>query len=130
MSKTSLTILWPKGTSPEIDEIRFAYDFCRRVSETLCREEYVKSSFIEYRDDATVGDLRPFIKGDNLLVVTEPEIVISSFTINALTKCLETGYVAAGPVYNRTAFPHQIAALPMPYLNIATYAELARWKIR
>jgi len=126
MSKTSLTILWPKGTSPEIDEIRFAYDFCRRVSETLCREEYVKSSFIEYRDDATVGDLRPFIKGDNLLVVTEPEIVISSFTINALTKCLETGYVAAGPVYNRTAFPHQIAALPMPYLNIATYAELAK----
>ena len=125
MSKTSLTILWPKGASPEIDEIRFAYDFCRRVSETLCREGYVKSSFIEYRDDATVGELRPFIEGDNLLVVTEPEIVISAFTIKALKVCLEKENFAAGPVYNRTAFPQQTAALPMPYLNIATYAELA-----
>ena len=125
MGKISLTVLWPKSAAPEIDEIHFAYDFCRRVSETLCREGCVKSSFIEYRDDATVGELRPFIKGDNLLVVTEPEIVISAFTINALTKCLETGYVAAGPIYNRTAFPRQIASLPMPYLNIATYLELA-----
>jgi len=125
MSKTSLTILWPKGASPEIDEIRFAYDFCRRVSETLCRGGTAAPSFMEYSGNPTVGELRPFIEGNNFLVVTEPEIVISAFTIKALTKCLKTGYVAAGPVYNRTAFPQQTAALPMPYLNIATYVELA-----
>ena len=125
MSKTSLTILWPKGASPEIDEIRFAYDFCRRVSETLCREGSATPSFIEYSGNPTVGELRPFIEGNNFLVVTEPEIVISAFTIKALKVCLEKENFAAGPVYNRTAFPHQIAALPMPYLNIATYLELA-----
>jgi len=126
MSKTSLAILWPKGASPEIDEIRFAYDFCRRVTETLCREGNATPSFIEYSGDPTVGELRPFIEGDNFLVVTEPEIVISSFTIKALKACLEKGYFSAGPVYNRSAFPHQIAALPMPYLNITTYVELAK----
>jgi len=125
MGKISLTVLWPKSKAPEIDEIHFAYDFCRRVSETLCREGYVKSSFIEYRNDATIGELRPFINGDNLLVVTEPEIVICAFAVNALTKCLKKGYVAAGPIYNRTAFPRQIASLPIPYINIATYLELA-----
>ncbi|MBW1781807.1 MAG: class I SAM-dependent methyltransferase [Deltaproteobacteria bacterium] len=125
MGRTSLTVLWPKDSSPEIDEIRFAYDFCRRISETLCHKETPEISFIDVRKDTTVGQIRPLVQADELLVVTEPEIVISAYTIRALTRCLEKGYFAAGPVYNRTAFPHQIASLPMPYLNIATYLELA-----
>jgi len=123
--RISGTILWPKSVAPQIDEIQFAYHFCRSVSEALCSQGNSSFGLVEYMGDPSLEELRPAIKGDHLLVITEPEIVISEITIKALTRCLKKGYAATGPAYNRTAYPLQIAALPVPYINIDTYLELA-----
>lgn len=123
--KSSLTILWPKVVAPDIDELRFSYDFCRRLSKQFCKEACPTCSWVEYTSDQAIEDLLPRITGDMVLVVTEPEIVLSPPALKGLTKCLETGYSICGPVYNQTAFSHQAADLPAQYVDIETYLEVA-----
>ncbi|MFH1629215.1 MAG: class I SAM-dependent methyltransferase, partial [Pseudomonadota bacterium] len=122
---SSLTVLWPKVVAPDIEELRFSYDFCGRLSKQLCKEASPGSSWVEYTGDQAIEELLPLIDTDMALVVTEPEIVISPSAVKGLTKCLETGYGICGPVYNQTTFPHQTAPLPVPYVDMGTYLEMA-----
>jgi len=120
-----VTILWPKVVPPEIAEIRFSYDFCRRLSKQLCEEACPTCSWVEYTGDQTIEELLPRIAGEMALVVTEPEMVISPPAMKGFRKCLEKGYSVCGPVYNQTAFSHQAADLPAQYVDMETYLEVA-----
>ncbi len=122
---TSLTVLWPKRVAPEIEEIRFSYDFCGRLSKQLCEKANLGFSWVEYANDSPLEEVLTLVKGDMLLLVTEPEIILSPQAVKGLIKCSEDGYVACGPVLNQTAFSHQVAALSAQYLDIATYLEVA-----
>jgi SAM-dependent methyltransferase len=120
-----LTVLWPKVVPPDIEEIRFSYDFCRRLSKQLCEKAGPRCSWVEYRRDQAIEELLSWIVGDMVLVVTESEIVLSPSAVHGLTRCLETGYRVCGPVYNQTTFSHQRAALPAPYADMESYLEIA-----
>lgn len=122
---TSLTIFWPKVTAPDIQEIRFSYDFCRRLSQQLCEQSYLEYSWAEYTADSSLEEMLPQIKGNMVLIIIHPEILLSPPALEGLVKGLEKGYGVCGPVYNQTAFSHQIAALPVPYVDIETYLEVA-----
>ena len=121
----SLTVLWPENPAPEIEEVRFSYDFCRKMSQQLCEEANLTCSWIEYPGDPTLEEVLPRIKGDMVLVVTEPEILFSPSGVRGLLACAEEGYSACGPVYNETVYPDQRAALPVPYVDVETYLEVA-----
>ena len=123
--KPSLTILWPKLAAPEIDEIRFSYDFCRRLSKQLCQEAALDFSWIEYTGDPSLKEMLPLIKESMVLVITHPEIVLSPSALKALENALEKGYKVCGPVYNQTTFSNQTTALPAPYVDMDTYLEVA-----
>jgi len=125
MSPFLITVLWPKVVAPEIDEIRFSYDFCLRLSKQFCEKANLGFSWVEYTNDSPLEKILPLVEGDLVLLVTEPEIILSPQAVKVLIKCSEQGHAACGPVYNQTAFSHQIAALPAPYLNIETYLEIA-----
>lgn len=125
MMNTSITVLWPKIVAPDIEEIRFSYHFCRELSEQLCEGDDPGCSWIDYTGDPSIEEILPQVKGDMALIITDPEIVLSSPALKALIKCLKKGYRACGPVYNQTAFSHQTAAMPAVYVDIETYLEVA-----
>jgi len=121
----SLTVLWPIVVAPDIEETRFSYDFCARLSEQLCKEANLEYSWVEYSGRPNLKEILPQIDGDMVLVVTDPEIILSPSVIRGLVKCLQTGYSACGPVYKQTTFPLQIADLLVPYVDVGTYLEIA-----
>lgn len=123
--KPSITILWPKVAAPDIEEIRFSYDFCHRLSKQLCEESALTFSWVEYTDDPSLGDILPQIEGDMALIITHPEIVLSPSALEGLIKCAEKGYTVCGPVYNQTDFSRQAADLPALYVDMETYIEVA-----
>lgn len=123
--KSSLTILWPNIVPPDIEETRFSYQFCRRMSKQLCEEAGLKFSWFDYTGNPAIENVFPHIDEDMVLIVTEPETALSPSAINVLVQCLENGYAACGPVYNKAAAPHQTAVLPVPYVDIETYLEVA-----
>ena len=123
---TSLSILWPKSTAPDIEEVTFSYDFCRRVSQELCQNIAQKYSWIDYPADWNLAHALSEAQSEMLFVVNKPELVLSSIVLNRLTKGLESGCIACGPVYNETSFSSQKAKLPFPYVNIPTFLEASQ----
>lgn len=121
----SLTVLWPKIVAPPIEETRFSYQFCRRMSQQLCEEADLALSWLDYSGDPALKEILPQIGGKMALIVTSPEIVLSPSALTILTECLGNGYIACGPVYHQTTASHQTAALPVPYVDIETYLEVA-----
>ncbi|MBL7177015.1 MAG: class I SAM-dependent methyltransferase [Desulfobacteraceae bacterium] len=121
----SLTVLWPRVVVPDIEETRFSYDFCARLSEQQCKEANLGYSWVEYSGRSNLKEILPQIDGDMVLVVSDPEIILSPSAVRGLAKCLEKGYSACGPVYKQTTFSLQIADLPVPYVDVGTYLEIA-----
>jgi len=121
----SLTILWPNLSAPAIEETRFSYKFCHSMSKQLCEEAGLRVSWVNYSGDPTLGEMLPGIDGDRVLVVTDPETVLSAPAVIAMIMCIENGFIACGPVYNHTISPDQTAALPVSYVDIETYLEVA-----
>ncbi len=120
-----ITILWPKEIPPEIEEVRFSYGFCRRVSRKLCKETLLTAhTWIDAPVDKYKEQISSPATGDMTLVVADPEIVLSPVAVGNMAIALGNGHTACGPVYNQSEFPSQIAQLPAPYVNMATYREL------
>jgi 2-polyprenyl-3-methyl-5-hydroxy-6-metoxy-1,4-benzoquinol methylase len=63
---------------------------------------------------------------DLLLIVTDPESVLSEYAIRCLIKGISSGFRACGPVYNLSDNPEQQAQLSASYLNVSSYVEIAR----
>ena len=96
------------------------------MSEQLCEEADLRLLWVDYSGDPTLGAILPQIDTDMVLIVTEPEIVLSPSAVRCMIRCLENGYAASGPVYNQTISPsYQTAALPVPYVDVETYLEVA-----
>ena len=125
MQTTSLTVLWPELSAPDIEEIRFSYDFCRTFSKQFCAGTQIEISWQGYRSTPCLREVIPLVKGDMLLHVSEPEIVLSPSALRQLIAGSQTGYAACGPVYNESEFPHQAAALPAPYVDMDTFLEIS-----
>lgn len=121
----TLTVLWPKIAAPQIDEIMFSFNFCRRMSKRLCMEAGLRCHWIEYTEDSNLRQVLSQVIGDRVLIVTHPEILLSPAGLSVLLDCLEHGHPACGPVYNRSVLSHQVASLPLPYLDIKSYLEIA-----
>ncbi len=119
------TILWPQVPAPEIQEIRFSYDFCRKMSQTFCRKIYPGVCWIDYADTMEIKQAMEKAKGDSVILITAPETVISPPGLYALLNCATAGHDICAPVYNLTPFPHQTAALPAQYVDMDTFLEIA-----
>ncbi len=122
-----MTILWPKFSPPRIDEIRFSYNFCRRRTEDLLAKAGEQFVLLEYGEGSTLEELNDLLTGNGVMIVTEPETIISLEAVRALTRSLEKGYAACGPTFNRSSYPEQAVDLPVPYLNISSFVELAQF---
>jgi len=120
-----ITILWPGLAAPHIDEIVFSYDFCRKVNKQHCENLPFEFSWKEYAPETTIYEVLSNIQSHMLLIVTEPELILPPTAISALAECAGEGYIACGPVFNQTLFSGQTAALPFPYLDIASFLEVA-----
>lgn len=125
MNRT-ITILWPEKIPPEIEEVQFSYYFCRRMSRNLCKDILNPSAWIDSPPDQYHQQVSSQVRGDLTLVVTDPEIVLSPLAVRNMINTIGNKDMACGPVYNQTDFPSQIAELPAPYVNVATYLEMAR----
>jgi 2-polyprenyl-3-methyl-5-hydroxy-6-metoxy-1,4-benzoquinol methylase len=124
MSKT-ITIFWPEKVPPDIDEVQFSYDFCRCTSRKLCNEVFLSShTWIDAPVDKYGEQVSAGITADMTLVVTDPETVLSPMALKSMIKSLGDSHGACGPVYNQSDFPSQLAELPVPYVNMATYLEM------
>lgn len=120
-----ISILWPKGRAPKIEEVAFSYKFCQRVSQEQCKGLSFGWEWEDYSGDQTLDQVLSQTRGEYLLLVTDPEIVLSATAIMCLSKVLSKGFSACGPVYNQSPFGSQVAGLPAPYVNVPTYLETA-----
>jgi SAM-dependent methyltransferase len=120
-----ITIFWPEFTPPDIEEIRFSYDFCQAFSREHCGRLSFPVAWEPYKGMPSLGEMVPRVKGELVLYVSEPEIVLSPAALRQLVAGCQQGYGACGPVYNESEYPHQIAALPAPYVDMDTFLEVA-----
>ena len=119
------TILWPMAPHPDIEEIRFSYEFCRKMSQTFCKEVSKTVCWIDYADDMDIKQAMQKTKGELVILATDPEIVLSPSALYALFDCAAAGHNICAPVYNLTPVPHQTAALPAQYVDMDTFLETA-----
>ena len=121
-----LEIFWPELTAPDIWEVQVSYGYCKNTSHQLCESV----GGLIWRDYPVGWQLREFLANsvsDLLLIVTDPEAVLSGYAIHCLVKGLSGGFRACGPVYNLSDNPEQQAQLPASYLNVSSYVEIARY---
>ncbi|MCF8083521.1 MAG: class I SAM-dependent methyltransferase [Deltaproteobacteria bacterium] len=121
----SLTVLWPEYPAPDMMETRFSYDFCRKMSRRFCKTACPPCTWIDYSPEGTIQDVLTRITGDIILLLTNPETVISPSAIHAFARCLDKGYKVCGPVYQQTEFSRQAVALDTPYVDMDTFLEMA-----
>ena len=120
-----LEIFWPELTAPDIWEVQVSYEYCKNTSRQLCEA----ISGLIWRDYPVGWQIHQFLANsvsDLLLIVTDPEAVLSGYTIRCLEKEISSGFSAIGPVYNISDNPEQQAQLPASYLNVSSYVEIAR----
>ena len=118
-------IFWPKLTPPDIWEIQVSYGYCKNTSRQLCES----INGLIWRDYPVEWRIDQFLANsvsDLLLIVTDPESVLSEYAIRCLIKGVSSGFGACGPVYNLSDNPEQQAQLSASYLNVSSYVEIAR----
>ncbi|EFK05563.1 methyltransferase domain protein [delta proteobacterium NaphS2] len=125
MMNHPLTIFWPATPAPDIDEIQFSFQFCRKMSRYFCKMAYPDALWIDYDVHETFETLLSQADGDVLILVNEPEVVLSPQAIRILLKAGQSGHNICGPVYNQSLFPTQIAALPAMYVDMDSFLEVA-----
>jgi 2-polyprenyl-3-methyl-5-hydroxy-6-metoxy-1,4-benzoquinol methylase len=121
-----LEIFWPERTAPDIWEVQYSYGYCKNTSRQLC----ASIRGVIWREYPIGWQTRQFLAdsvSDLLLIVTDPEAVLSEYTIRNLVKGISSGFMACGPTYNLTGNPDQLAQLPASYLNVSSYVEIARY---
>ncbi len=123
MQSLRIKIFWPSKLISDIYETRFSYDFCRDTSYQVSQKSEFSLTWVDYRAENPVLALSEDV--DVLLMVTDPELVLSAPAVSRLSILATQGSHACGPVFNYTTFPLQLAPITAPYLNVATFYELA-----
>lgn len=113
-------LIWPDQDPPEVYETRFSYRYCLQRNLAI-----LKGTCSKIPPACRVGDFLDDISPEKpLLIVTDPETVISRAALEIFSKYLQRGTVL-GPVFNETVVPEQQARLPYPYLDYPTFEEVA-----
>ena len=120
-----LTVFWPVSPAPDIDEIRFSFEFCRKMSRRFCKMAYPEALWIDYDGFEAIETLFPKVDGQILILAREPEVVLSPPAITILHALGQSGHDICGPVYNQTLFSKQTASLPAPYVDMDSFLEIA-----
>ncbi|MCP4576436.1 MAG: class I SAM-dependent methyltransferase [Deltaproteobacteria bacterium] len=118
-------ILWRTPPDPEISEIHFSFDFCRKISKRFCNRVSPDALWIDYRGFPNMGSLLSRAKGDILILVTDPGVILSPRAIEAFLNFARTGHDICGPVYNQTPYSAQAASLPATYFDMDSFLEVA-----
>lgn len=121
-----LEIFWPKAAPPDILEVSFSYQYCHSTTRRLC-ESVRGVKWREYPGGWRLHDFLENSASELIMIVTDPEIVFSEDTLRCLLKGAAEGANGYGPVYNLTDVAMQQAVLPVPYLNVTSYVETARY---
>jgi SAM-dependent methyltransferase len=121
----TLTIFWPASPAPEIDEIQFSFAFCRKMTRRFCKMAYPDALWLDYDGFETIETLFPKADGHVLILVREPETVLSPHAIRILHDLGQAGHDICGPVFNQSAFPQQVASLPAVYVNMDSFLEIS-----
>ncbi len=113
---------------------------CHKEDLTTNRSFLRRSGLTPDNHDGHKGELLKslsFLSGDpidddrlsspHLLIVMDPEVVISSYAVTAMIDALDKGRAVIFPVYNETETLHyaQLAVMPCPYVNVSTYVEVS-----
>jgi SAM-dependent methyltransferase len=126
MTKSLYTVAWPTRRPPEIYEIQFSYEFCRRKSQDACEEAGIEFAWVDYGDDTGLDQILSRVKGRFLLMASTPELVMSCPAIKGLISSPADRFDACGPVFNQTPFSAQLAGIPFPYLDMDSFEEAAQ----
>lgn len=124
MNNTTVTIFWPNSGFLDIEEVRFCRSFCRNMSQSLCSGQRLNAVWLDYNPESSMANILSRTESELLLVVTDPEILLSFSALKSLVQCAEDDCSAMGPVFNLTQYPQQQANLSIPYLNIPTFNEI------
>jgi SAM-dependent methyltransferase len=122
----SLTVFWPDEPFLDIEEVGYCRSFCLKTSKTLCSEPDLKIIWKTYSPETPMSSLFGEVFTEYLLVITDPEIILTFWAVKSLLECSEKSCSVCAPVYNLTEFSQQQAKLKTPYLNIETLKELSR----
>jgi len=116
-----MIILWPETAPSPIYETNYSYSFCRDVTKDLTQCELAN-----YQPDTTIQ--KAFGTTDSLgpiCIVRDPEIIISHSAIETMERAIQQIKGVAGPLFNLSDYPGQVASLPYPYVDKFTFAEVA-----
>jgi 2-polyprenyl-3-methyl-5-hydroxy-6-metoxy-1,4-benzoquinol methylase len=126
--KSSIHIFWPVSKALRIEETEFSYKFCRKTSKKLCKVFFDECFFTDYFPEQSFKQIQTKAKSNVIVLVTNPELVLSPVAIDKLKNSVEKLDFICGPVYNETSFSDQMVSLNIPYLNLSTYLEIAKQK--
>lgn len=123
----SISILWPCFEHSGEEEKDFSREFCGKLSRKLCEESEIPHLlWIEYEEEQSIDSIIPSVQG-KMIVVTDPEIVLTPSTVILLSETVRTdACTACGPVYNFSEFPLQNAKIEIQYFSISSYLEVSR----
>lgn len=130
----TVDVVWGCGNPPDIFESVFSYSYCLKISRQLCESE-LNNLGLELKSwQETISHeqicrclIDKQLNADCVLIVTNPEVVISPDAVRQMAKTLESsGADVVLPVFNESANPVQVANLPAIYLNLSTYLEVAK----
>lgn len=124
-TEVSGTLFWPRKQPPPLEEASFAFQFCRRFSRKEYRAAMPGCSWVDYADENELLAQVSTCRSELLLVVRDPTLLLCRVAVRSLTEAILGGKKACGPVYNQSKNPAQIARMPVPYINMATYLEIA-----
>ena len=118
----NLQVFWPTVDSPQVKEVAYSYDFCRKFSQS----ELPNGNWVSYHPEQSWQ--WPDSDGNKFIcIVSDPQLVIPRLTWDQLLNALllqQTAVVA--PVYNISPNPKQVAELPGVYTTVSTFLEIAQ----
>ena len=124
MDKEKLTIYWPDTSCMDIEEVKFCRFFCKEKSMSMSAGESLDLYWIDYDPGISIEKLLSQNNASLILVVTDPEILLSYTAIMSMVRCVKKIGYATGPVYNLTDYSNQQADILTPYLNITSLQEI------
>lgn len=126
MDSDHLAIVWITSVPPNVCEVRYSYSFCRTLSLKHAASFKGKMEWLDCPADSSLNTLLEKTSAKRFLIVSDPELILSPEAVDRLYKSACAEHERCGPVYNESSHPQQVAELPYPYYNEATFLEVAR----
>ena len=124
-SAVKIDILWINAHPPDIFETQFSYKSCREISKKFISSAHTITSWTDYTPEDPLENIFQSLSSGYLIIISSPEIIVSSHAAFAMKEALDAGHSLCLPVYNETPCANQQADLPHAYLNVSTYQEVS-----